>query len=85
MYAIRSYYAEIVVLNSDLNNEYSSNNDRLKGEITKLNFTSHEKAISEMYKYFKGAISYIPPASSKRYAKDAQLSLLPLFIRNNFV
>ncbi len=56
---ISEYKSEIVVLNSDLNNEYSSNNDRLKGEITKLNFTSHEKAISEMYKYFKSNLSFI--------------------------
>jgi GDP-L-fucose synthase len=56
---ISDYTSEIVVLNSDLNNEYSSNNDRLKGEITKLNFISHEEAISEMYKYFKSNLSFI--------------------------
>jgi GDP-L-fucose synthase len=39
-------------LNDDLNNEYTSNNNRVVKEIKELTFTSHKDAITKMRGYF---------------------------------
>jgi len=46
------FKSEIKVLNDGLNNEYTSNNERLLKEINTFNFTSHKDAISKMKEYF---------------------------------
>ncbi len=47
------FKSEIIVLNDGLNNEYTSNNQRILKEITSFSFTSHKNAISKMREYFK--------------------------------
>ena len=49
----RDFKSEIIVLNDGLNNEYSSNNQRILKEIGNFNFTSHKDAIQKMRNYFK--------------------------------
>ncbi|RXJ79193.1 NAD-dependent epimerase/dehydratase family protein [Arcobacter sp. F2176] len=50
--ATSTFTSEVKVLNDDLNNEYTSNNDRLIKEIKELTFTSHKDAITKMRGYF---------------------------------
>jgi len=49
---VSDYKSDIKILNNGLNNEYTSNNNRLINEI-KINFTSHKLAIKQMIEYFK--------------------------------
>jgi GDP-L-fucose synthase len=46
------YKSDIRILNEGLNNEYTSNNERLLNEVN-INFTSHKEAINKMREYFK--------------------------------
>lgn len=46
------FKSDIRILNDGLNNEYTSNNDRILKELDKFEFTSHENAIKKMRKYF---------------------------------
>ena len=46
------FKSEIIVLNDGLNNEYTSNNDRLISELKDFEFTSHKNAIIKMREYF---------------------------------
>ena len=48
-----NFKSEIKVLNDGLNNEYTSNNQRILKEIGDFEFTSHKKAIKKMREYFK--------------------------------
>ena len=50
---VSDFKSDIRVLNDGLNNEYTSNNDRLINEIKDLTFTSHKDAIAKMRDYFK--------------------------------
>ncbi|MDN5130743.1 NAD-dependent epimerase/dehydratase family protein [Aliarcobacter butzleri] len=50
---ISDFKSEIIVLNNGLNNEYTSNNERILNEIGNFNFTSHKDAIQLMRDYFK--------------------------------
>lgn len=50
---ISDFKSEIIVLNNGLNNEYTSNNERILNEIGNFNFTSHKDAIQQMRDYFK--------------------------------
>lgn len=47
------FKSEIEVLNTGLNNEYSSDNSRLLSEIKDFHFTSHIDAIKKMKTYFE--------------------------------
>lgn len=47
------FKSEIIVLNDGLNNEYTSNNQRILDEIGSFSFTSHKDAISKIREYFK--------------------------------
>lgn len=47
-----NFTSEVKVLNDDLNNEYTSNNNRVVKEIKELTFTSHKDAITKMRGYF---------------------------------
>ena len=47
-----NFKSEIIVLNGGLNNEYTSNNERVLSELNDFRFTSHEKAITKMREYF---------------------------------
>jgi GDP-L-fucose synthase len=47
------FKSEIRVLNDGLNNEYTSNNQRILSEIGNFEFTTHKNAISKMREYFK--------------------------------
>ncbi len=47
------FKSEIRVLNDGLNNEYTSNNQRILNEIENFEFTTHKNAISKMREYFK--------------------------------
>ena len=53
------FKSEIKVLNNGLNNEYTSNNDRLLKELGSFIFTTHKDAISKIREYFKYNISKI--------------------------
>ena len=46
------FKSEIVVLNEGLNNEYTSNNERVLKELGSFKFTTHKKAIKKMREYF---------------------------------
>ena len=47
------FKSEIKVLNDGLNNEYTSNNEKILSEIGNFEFTTHKNAISKMRDYFK--------------------------------
>ena len=47
------FKSEIRVLNDGLNNEYTSNNEKILSEIGNFEFTTHKNAISKMRDYFK--------------------------------
>lgn len=47
------FKSEIRVLNDGLNNEYTSNNQRIMDEIGNFNFTSHKDAIIKIREYFR--------------------------------
>jgi GDP-L-fucose synthase len=49
---ISDFQSNIRVLNDGLNNEYTSNNDRLMKEIKQFNFTPYKDAIRKMREYF---------------------------------
>ena len=49
---ISEFQSEIRVLNDGLNNEYTSNNERVLKEIGNFKFTSHRDAIIKMREYF---------------------------------
>ncbi|MCI0500415.1 MAG: NAD-dependent epimerase/dehydratase family protein, partial [Epsilonproteobacteria bacterium] len=46
------FQSEIRVINDGLNNEYTSNNERVMGELGDFKFTSHKDAIIKMREYF---------------------------------
>lgn len=49
-----SYFkSEIIVFNDGLNNEYTSNNEKILNEIGDFNFISHKDAIRQMRDYFR--------------------------------
>ena len=50
---VSNFKSEIEVLNGGLNNEYTSNNERVLREIGAFEFTSHKNAILKMRNYFK--------------------------------
>ena len=47
------FKSEIRVLTDGLNNEYTSNNQKIMDEIGNFNFTSHKDAIIKMREYFR--------------------------------
>ena len=47
------FKSEIIVLNDGLNNEYTSNNQKILNEIGYFNFTTHKNAVSKIRDYFK--------------------------------
>lgn len=49
---VSEFQSEIIVINDGLNNEYTSNNDRLMDEIGSFNFTSHKDAIAKIRRYY---------------------------------
>lgn len=49
---VSDFKSEIKVLNNGLNNEYTSNNNRLMNELVDFKYTSHQNAIAKMRKYF---------------------------------
>ena len=56
---VSDFKSDIKVLNDGLNNEYSSNNDRLIKEIGDFKFTSHKDAIAKMMRYLSHNINSI--------------------------
>lgn len=50
---VSDFQSEITVLNEGLNNEYTSNNERLLKELENFKFTSHQDAIAKMRCYFQ--------------------------------
>lgn len=50
---ISDFKSEIIILNEGLNNEYTSNNEKLMAELGNFNFTSHKDAIIKIRNYFK--------------------------------
>lgn len=49
---VSDFQSEIRVLNDGLNNEYTSNNEKVLREIGDFHLTSHKEAISKMREYF---------------------------------
>ena len=50
---VSDFQSEITVLNEGLNNEYTSNNERVLKELGNFKFTSHQDAIAKMRCYFQ--------------------------------
>ena len=50
---VSDFKSEISVINEGLNNEYTSNNERLLKELGNFQFTSHQSAIAKMRCYFQ--------------------------------
>ncbi|MCT7572651.1 NAD-dependent epimerase/dehydratase family protein [Aliarcobacter butzleri] len=57
------FKSEIRVLNDGLNNEYTSNNQKILAEIRNLEFTTHKNAISKMRDYFKNNLESLDKES----------------------
>lgn len=57
------FKSEIKVLNQGLNNEYTSNNERIMKELKNFEFTSHKKAIQKMREYFKANLENLDKES----------------------
>lgn len=57
------FKSEIKVLNDCLNNEYTSNNERIMKELKNFKFTSHKKAIQKMREYFKANLEKLDKES----------------------
>ena len=57
------FKSEIKVLNEGLNNEYTSNNERIMKELKNFEFTSHKKAIQKMREYFKANLEKLDKES----------------------
>lgn len=57
------FKSEIKVLNDGLNNEYTSNNERIMKELKNFKFTSHKKAIQKMREYFKANLEKLDKES----------------------
>ena len=53
---VSDFKSKIRILNDGLNNEYTSNNDRLMSELN-IDFTSHKEAIKKMREYFKNNLN----------------------------
>jgi len=53
------FVSEIKVINDGLNNEYTSNNDRLMAEIGGFDFITHREAIIKMRKYYETILGNI--------------------------
>lgn len=45
--------SEIIVLNKNLNNEYTASNKRLRSEIKNVTFTDHKESIKKLYRWYK--------------------------------
>lgn len=50
---VSDFKSEIMLLNDGLNDEYTSNNERVMRELGDFHFTAHMDAISKMRKYFE--------------------------------
>lgn len=50
---VSDFHSDIRVVNEGLNNEYTSNNERLLKELGDFQFTSHKNAITKMRCYFQ--------------------------------
>ena len=50
---VSDFHSDIRVINEGLNNEYTSNNERLLKELGDFQFTSHKNAIAKMRCYFQ--------------------------------
>ncbi|MCT7530880.1 NAD-dependent epimerase/dehydratase family protein [Aliarcobacter cryaerophilus] len=57
------FKSEIKVLNEGLNNEYTSNNERIMKELKNFEFTSHKAAIQKMKEYFKANLERLDKES----------------------
>ena len=57
------FKSEIKILNDGLNNEYTSNNERIMKELKNFEFTSHKKAIQKMKEYFKANLEKLDKES----------------------
>ncbi|MGJ0334204.1 NAD-dependent epimerase/dehydratase family protein [Aliarcobacter cryaerophilus] len=57
------FKSEIKVLNEGLNNEYTSNNQRIMKELKNFEFTSHKAAIQKMREYFKANLEKLDKES----------------------
>ena len=60
---VSDFKSEIKVLNQGLNNEYTSNNERIMKELKNFEFTSHKKAIQKMREYFKANLENLDKES----------------------
>jgi nucleoside-diphosphate-sugar epimerase len=49
---VSDYQSEIVILNEGLNNEYTSDNEKIIKEMGGFEFTSHKDAVTKMRSYF---------------------------------
>ena len=57
------FKSEIKILNDGLNNEYTSNNERIIKKKKNFKFTSHKKAIQKMREYFKANLEKLDKES----------------------
>lgn len=66
------FISEIKVINEGLNNEYTSNNNRLMDEISGFEFTEHREAIIQMRNYYSSILDTI---DHKKIEADPYLQL----------
>ena len=67
------FKSEIRVLNDGLNNEYTSNNQRILSEIGNFEFTTHKNAISKMREYFKNNLDNLDNLDKESIINDPYL------------
>lgn len=70
------FISEIKVINEGLNNEYTSNNNRLMDEISGFEFTEHREAIIQMRNYYRSILDTI---DRKKIEADPYLQLCTTF------
>jgi len=70
------FTSEIKIVNEGLNNEYTSDNNRLMDEISGFEFTSHREAIIRMQNYYRSILGQI---DRKKIEADSYLQLCSTF------
>jgi nucleoside-diphosphate-sugar epimerase len=69
-----NFKSKIIVINEGLNDEYTSNNERVLEEIGDFKFTSHKNAIIKMRNYFRENLDSLDQATiiNDRYLKKIE-------------
>lgn len=77
---ISDFESEIFILSEGLNNEYTSNNDRLKKEIKNIKFTPHKEAVLKMHSHYKNNLDKI---NIEEIKNDSYIKLIDKIWKGN--